>query len=286
MSIPPTAAVADPVALPPSTDKHHTLVRLNRRALTAPRLPDWTVPLLGPVALLVLWSSVHATGIVTAKLLPSPSQTIVAVVRGFAEGGLAFDLSQTVLRTVEAFALAIAFGLPLGIVVGSSQRTYRGIEFLIDFFRSTPATALFPLFMIIFGLGDLSKIAVASFSAFLIVLFNVAYGVMNARPTRMLAARVMGASRLRVFRDVTIYESLPQTFVGVRTAVSLALVVIIVAEMFIGSDSGLGKRIIDAQITFDMPALYGTILLTGALGYAFNLALLTIESRLVHWAGR
>ena len=170
--------------------------------------------------------------------------------------------------------------------VGSSQRIYRSIEFLIDFFRSTPATALFPLFMIIFGLGELSKIAVAAFSAFLIVLFNVAYGVMNASPTRMLAAQVMGASRLRIFRDVTIYESLPQTFIGVRTAVSLALVVIIVAEMFIGSDNGLGKRIIDSQITFDMPGLYGTILLTGALGYAFNLALFALESRLVHWAGR
>ncbi|MBV8851013.1 MAG: ABC transporter permease subunit [Methylobacteriaceae bacterium] len=176
--------------------------------------------------------------------------------------------------------------MPLGIVIGSSRRVYRQIEFLIDFFRSTPATALFPLFMIIFGLGNLSKIAVAAFSALLIILFNVAYGVMNARPTRMLAARVMGASRLRLFRDVTIYESLPQTFVGIRTAVSLSLVVIIVAEMFIGSDNGLGKRIIDAQITFDMPQLYGTILLTGALGYGLNLFFLSLESHLIHWAGR
>ena len=140
--------------------------------------------------------------------------------------------------------------------------------------------------MIILGLGDISKIAVAAFSAFLIILFNVAYGLMNATPTRRLAARLMGASRLRVFRDVTIFESLPQTFVGLRTAVSLALVIVIVAEMFIGSDSGLGKRIIDAQITFDMPSLYGTILLTGALGYAFNLSLFALERRLVHWAGR
>ncbi len=263
-----------------------TPVGSNLRTGAVLRLPSWSVTLAGPLALLALWTLVHATGLVTAKLLPSPVQTLAALVRDLSEGGLALDLGQTVLRTVKAFAAAIALGLPLGIVVGSNRRIYRGIEFLIDFFRSTPATALFPLFMIIFGLGDLSKIAVASFSAFLIVFFNVAYGVMNARPTRMLAAQVMGASRLRVFRDVTLYESLPQTFVGVRTAVSLALVVIIVAEMFIGSDSGLGKRIIDAQITFDMPALYGTILLTGALGYAFNLALLAIEGRLVHWAGR
>ncbi len=246
----------------------------------------WLPLVVGPAALLLIWALVHAAGLVNPRLLPSPLRTVEAVASGLWSGDLAADLGQTVFRTLKAFAIAIAFGLPLGIVIGSSRRVYSSVEFLIDFFRSTPATALFPLFMIVFGLGDLSKVAVAAFSAFLIILFNVAYGVINARPTRMLAARVMGASRLRVFRDVTLYESLPQTFVGVRTAVSLALVVIIVAEMFIGSDNGLGKRIIDAQITFDMPALYGTILLTGALGYGFNLLLLTLESRLVHWAGR
>ena len=73
---------------------------------------------------------------------------------------------------------------------------------------------------------------------------------------------------------------------GLRTAVSLALVVIVVAEMFIGGDDGLGKRIIDSQITFDMPQLYGTILVSGVLGYGLNLFFLTLESRLVHWSGR
>lgn len=109
---------------------------------------------------------------------------------------------------------------------------------------------------------------------------------MHARPTRMLAARVMGASRLRVFKDVMFYESLPQTFIGLRTGVSMALVVIVVAEMFIGSDNGLGKRIIDSQITFDLPQLYGTILVSGILGYGLNLVFLAAEKLLVHWSGR
>ncbi len=257
--------------------------------------PDWLVglahrrlppPVIGPLILLVAWFLVNALGLVTGKLLPGPVATVVATAEALWSSGLAFDLARTVARTLQAFAIAGAIGIPLGIAIGSNERMYRSIEFLVDFFRSTPATALFPLFMIIFGLGDFSKVAVAAFSSLLIVFFNVAYGVMNARPTRMLAARMMGASRLRVFRDVTFKESLPQTFVGLRTAVSLALVVIIVAEMFIGSDDGLGKRIIDAQITFDMPLLYGAILLTGALGYGFNLLFLTIEKRLVHWTGR
>lgn len=241
---------------------------------------------MGPLALFAVWYLVNAAALVTPKLLPSPVATIGSIVTNLVGGGLAGDVVETLLRTLRAFVMATVFGVPLGIVIGASERIYRSVEFLVDFFRSTPATAMFPLFMIIFGLGDFSKIAVAAFSAWLIVLFNVAYGVMNSRPTRMLAARVMGASRLRTFRDVTFYESLPQTFVGLRTAVSLALVVIVVAEMFIGSDSGLGKRIIDSQITFDMPQLYGTILVSGALGYGLNVLFLVLESRLVHWAGR
>ena len=124
----------------------------------------------------------------------------------------------------------------------ASEKLYRSVEFVVDFFRSTPATAMFPLFLLIFGIGDFAKIAVAAFAAWLVVVFNVAYGVMNARQTRILAARVMGASSWRVFRDVMFFESLPQTFVGLRMAVSVALVVIIVAEMFIGSSDGLGRR--------------------------------------------
>ena len=84
----------------------------------------------------------------------------------------------------------------------------------------------------------------------------------------------MGASSLRIFRDVIFFETLPQTFVGLRTAVSLALVVIIVAEMFIGATDGMGHRIIDAQISYSLTDMYGSILIAGAMGYGLNLALL------------
>jgi NitT/TauT family transport system permease protein len=243
-------------------------------------------PLVGPAVLLLVWSVANATGLINPRLLPSPLATLRSVGEMITGGDLLPDVGRTLGRTVYAFALAAGFGLPVGILIGASERVYRSLEFLIDFFRSTPATAMFPLFMIIFGLGDFSKIAVAAFSAWLIVVFNVAYGVMNSRQVRMMAARVMGASRLQIFRHVMLFESLPQTFVGMRTAVSLALVVIVVAEMFIGAENGLGKRIIDAQITFDMPQLYGTILVSGALGYGLNLLFLKAQARIVHWTSR
>jgi len=119
-----------------------------------------------------------------------------------------------------------------------------------------------------------------------VILFNVAYGVMNARKTRILAARVMGANRLQVMRDVILLESLPQTFVGLRNGVSLALVIVVVAEMFIGSTDGLGHRVFESQQLFAMPDMYAAIFSAGALGYGLNLFFLLIEKRLVHWTGK
>ena len=171
-----------------------------------------------------------------------------------AGGRLGFDFCQdgrAHRRLLSLIAAVIA--IPLGIFLGSSEKLYRSLEFVIDFFRSTPASAMFPLFLVLFGVGDETKISVAAFGAALVILFNVAYGVMNARKTRLLAAKVMGASRLRVLTDVMLLESLPQTFVGLRNGVSLALVIIVVAEMFIGSNDGLGHSVFEAQQLFDMP---------------------------------
>jgi NitT/TauT family transport system permease protein len=182
--------------------------------------------------------------------------------------------------------IALAVAVPLGIVLGASERLYRSIEFVIDFFRSTPASAMFPLFLVLFGVGEATKVAVAAFGAGLVILFNVAYGVMQARKLRQLAARVMGASRPRVLLDVTLWESLPQTFVGMRSGVSLALVIVIVAEMFIGSTDGLGQRVINAQMIFDMPQMYATIFAAGALGYGLNLLFMVLDRWLVHWGGK
>ena len=96
----------------------------------------------------------------------------------------------------------------------------------------------------------------------------------------------MRAPRWRVLTDVTLLESMPQVFVGMRSGVSLALVIVIVAEMFIGSTDGLGQRVMNAQMVFDMPEMYAAIFAAGALGYVMNLIFLLIERRFVHWGGK
>lgn len=247
---------------------------------------DRALPFIGPVVLFIVWDLVVRLGFIKPILLPPPLDALGALVNGLAGGPLLKDFAVTVWRTVQAFMIAAAVGMPLGVLLGSNEKAYRSVEFLIDFFRSTPSSALIPLFLMIFGVSDINKVAIAAFGALLIVVFNSAYGVINARKQRVMAAKVMGASRWQVFKDVLVWESLQPSFVGLRSAVSMALVIVIVAEMFIGADTGLGNRIINSQQVMNVKDMYASILAAGALGYALNILFLVVERRIVHWSGR
>jgi sulfonate transport system permease protein len=277
----PAGAVTGKEAVTPWTPQQTGTALVQKNPLSQRALP-----FMGPVLLFVVWDLVVRFGLVKAILLPPPMDTVSALMSGLAGGPLLTDFGVTLWRTVQAFLIAASVGVPLGIVLGSNEKAYRSVEFLIDFFRSTPSSALIPLFMMIFGISDINKVAIAAFGAFLIVVFNSAYGVMNARKQRVMAAKVMGASRWQVFKDVLVWESLQPTFVGLRSAVSMALVIVIVAEMFIGADNGLGNRIINAQQVMRVKDMYAAILSAGVMGYALNVLFLVSEKRIVHWSGR
>lgn len=244
------------------------------------------LPLIGVVFLFAIWWLIAISGWVNPVLLPTPLETLSSLVSTTLGGTMIQDFGATVVRTFQAFLIASIIGVPLGVALGSSEPVYRSVEFLIDFFRSTPASALIPMFILFFGVSDISKVAIAGFSALLLVLFNSAYGVIQAKRSRILAAKVMGANRWQTFRDVLLWESLPQTFIGLRNAISIALVIVIVAEMFIGTEMGLGKRIIDAQQILNVKDMYASILVTGLLGYLLNILFLLVEKRVIHWSGK
>ncbi|WP_035991441.1 ABC transporter permease [Leptolyngbya sp. KIOST-1] len=255
--------------------------KMNSKALAS-----FLIANVGTLIVIAIWWVVASLELINPVLLPTPLETFNSLFISLFSGDLIRDFWLTLYRSLYAFVIAVVVGVPIGILLGSNQKVYRSFEFLIDFFRSTPATAMFPLFLVVFGIGDFSKIAVAAFAGALIVFFNVAYGVMNTKKTRVMAAKAMGVPSWRIFVDVTFLETLPQTFIGLRTSISLTLVVIIVAEMFIGSTHGMGQRIIDSQQVFDMPQMYASIIATGVMGYALNQIFLIIEDKFVHWKGR
>lgn len=241
---------------------------------------------VGPAIILFIWWLVTALGLVDTLFLVSPQVAFAKLWSLLVSGEILPDLWATLFRMLLGFGIAIAIGVPAGLLLGSSKKLYSYFEFVIDFFRSLPATALFPLFLLIFGIGDSAKIAVVVFIATWVIIINTAYGVFHTPKGRLRYLLTLKAKKSQIFREVTLPEATPHIVVGLRTALSLSLVVIIAVEMFIGTRVGLGQRIFDSQLTFRISELYATILLVGIIGYLLNKIFLSIETRFIHWTGK
>ena len=241
--------------------------------------------LIGIVLVIILWGLVSKLNLIQSFFLPGPMDTFLELSKLILDKTIIKDILITLERVGLAFIISL-IGIPIGLFLGSSRNVYESFEFVIDFFRSIPATAMFPLFLLIFGISDGSKIAVAAFASALIITFNTAYGVINSKKIRKEATKLMGASKLQIFRLISFWESLPQTFIGLRTALSLCLVIIVVTEMFIGTYAGLGRKIIDFQYVYDIKGMYAVILLTGIIGYLLNYIFVISERKLIHWNER
>jgi len=120
---------------------------------------------LGGVMVLLLWQMLHLSAVVDPILLPSPGKMLHALWVGMTDGPMAEDFLKTVWRTTLSFVIAAVVSIPLGVLLGANRQIYHGVAFIIDFFRSTPASAVFPLFLVLFGVGDETKILMASFAA-------------------------------------------------------------------------------------------------------------------------
>lgn len=239
-----------------------------------------------PLFILLLWFISTHFKFIDPLFLPKINSVADVLQSEFIEGELWEHLKVTVLRSFAGFILSAMIGVPLGLLIGRIRWLAQATQPTIDFFRSVPASALFPLFLFMFGVGDIAKIAVVIYAAGLIVLVNTAYGAMQVKKTYLLAAEVMGATKLQSFLKIIVPGSTPGIFAGLRIALSLSFVLIVVTEMFIGTNEGLGYYIINAQMVYRIPEMYAGIIITGFVGYAANIALLQIEKRVLHWVGK
>lgn len=244
------------------------------------------LPLFGPIIVLAIWWITTELNFASPVLLPRLDDTLGKFFSLLISAKAFPDLWATVYRTILGFGIASFFGIIGGLVIGKYAGIYKTFEIVIEFFRSLPATAMFPLFLLIFGIGSASKIAIAVFISFWVVLLNSAYGVIHSSKTRTKAAKSFGATDWQIFKDVTVMEALPHIVVGLRTAMSLSLIVVVVSEMFIGSSSGLGQRIYDSYLTYETVNLYAWLLIVGFAGYILNNFLVFFERKALHWVGR
>ena len=242
---------------------------------------------VGPVGFLLAWGVVSGFRLVDPLFLPSPWSVANRLISLFFSGGDIYSpLWRSVRRMFFGFAIGVTTGVPSGIILGSSIRLYKSFEVLIDFLRSIPSTAFLPLFMLLLGVGDGPKIAVVVFGCFFVCVINSASGVVHSSPSRLFVAQVMHASKSFTFFKVRLFEAMPSISAGIRISISYAVVLVVVSEMFIGTDVGLGRLIYDAHFSYRTARMYAAITVAGTLGYVANRLFAAVESQVLHWSGK
>ena len=240
--------------------------------------------ILGILIIFIFWEVLSLS--VNRLFLPFPWEVINNLLVLSRTSELYVDIWATFKRTVIGLLFGTIVGVSLGTLMGSCRPLYKILRLPMDFIRSIPATALFPLFIVLFGLGDTVKIFVATWATCLIVLINTLYGFQNISQTRRLLGKLRKFSFLKTVKLIILPSALPYIVAGIRVSLSFALIIELVAEMFLGSNNGLGHRIFAASSVLAMEEVYVGILLIGIMGYVLNSTLLIIEHKVIHWSGK
>ena len=232
---------------------------------------------------LILWQLGSTQGWLNATVFPPLDMIFAALWDGLTSGALIDDIAISLQRSGLAFAAAVGLGIPLGLFMGQIRAVEQALDPILQFFRQTSALALYPVFILLLGLGEASKVFVIFWATLFPILLATIGGVKEVDRKLIEMARTYGATRRTVFLRVVLPASVPSIFVGLRLSATTALLLLIAAEM-IGANRGLGFQVMNAQYNFQIPLMFAAIFLLALLGLAANFTLVTLQRRLCRWA--
>jgi ABC-type nitrate/sulfonate/bicarbonate transport system permease component len=253
-----------------------------RPARAAPRVPDWVLPWVSVVGVLVLFDVLPRIGILPRDHFPPISETLGTLLEQLGEASFWEAVGNTLQGWALGLAIAAALAIPIGIVIGSSRMLYRALRGLIEFLRPIPSVALIPLAILIYGTGLQSKVFLAAFACFWQLLVATLYGVQDVDPVATDTARSFGFSRVQRLFRVTLPSAVPYIATGLRIASAVSLILTVTAELVIGS-AGLGRSINIARSGGNEELMYALILTTGVLGVLLNGIFVRAERRVLRW---
>lgn len=233
----------------------------------------------------LLWiASVDLLKLAPLSLVPSFIETSLFLLEAYRIGELKVQTFATGYRWITGLTLGVLFGAPIGVLLGQFRLLGQVSLGTVEYLRSIPVTALIPLFLTLFGIEDFSRIAMVILPTFLLMVITMQAATRQVSPIRSEMARSFSADEKQVFWFILIPEVIPSFFTGIRLSVSLSLVVIIVSEMFVGTQNGIGQRIYESYMTSDIEALFGYLVLLGSIGLTLNIA--TAKAELWALSGR
>lgn len=182
--------------------------------------------------------------------------------------------------------LSIIIGVPAGLIFARVNWLFKYLEFPIEFFRAVPSSALFPLFILIFGIGNASKIGIVFYACSLILLINSFYGALPTQEKldRINMLKSFNANKYQVFFYAIVRDAIPNISAGIRVCLSYSLALVVVTEMFLGANDGLGKMIYDFYLQYRIPEMYAVIILIGIVGFLINQLYIYFEKKYIFWS--
>lgn len=238
--------------------------------------------ILGIVLVLLVWELAPRLELIDPFLLPPFSEVIQSLFRMIASGEIFKHFSISISRSVTGFFIGIGIAIPLGIFMGWYSKLEEVVDPLVQACRNSSVLALYPVFLLFFGLGETSKMAIIIWGTVWPALLNTISGVKNTDPLLIKAARSMGVSRLTLLYKVIAPAALPSILTGVRLSAASSILVLVAAEM-IGANAGLGFMIFYFEERYAVPEMYAGIITMSLLGVTVNYLLVALEKRLTGW---
>lgn len=255
--------------------------------------PSWTLrsvkasaggiglPVLGVVGIIGLWWLGTALFHVSKFLVPSPPD----VVEAFAQqrGYLLEQTTVTLIETVEGFGLAIAIGVPVAVLIAGSRLVERTLYPILLAVNSVPKVAIAPILVVWMGFGQLPKIVMVVLLCFFPIVLSTASGLRSTPADLIELTDSLDASAWQAFRKVRLPAALPQIFVGLKTAISLAVIGAVIAE-FVGADAGLGFVIVQSGASANTALAFASMALLSLISIVLFYALVALERWFIPWS--
>lgn len=237
---------------------------------------------LGVLILLAVWEGAVLLGLVNPTFSSSPSRVLRTGIAYFSTGGGLTDLAVTAKEFAWGFFTAVAAGIVIGLLMGWFRKLDALIDPILMFAYTSPRPALFPLFVIWFGIGIESKIALVFVSTIFPVVIATAVGVKTVDRSFLNVAWSFRASTLQVFQTIVLPSSVPHIVSGVRVGLGHALTAVIFGEMVV-ANVGIGYTMGVAANTFNTDLVFCGFILVGAIGVTIAELLRRVEKRLETW---
>jgi ABC-type nitrate/sulfonate/bicarbonate transport system permease component len=238
-----------------------------------------------PVLLLVIWEIAVRSGVADSRFFPAPTAVFGELVELARSGELLIDLGWTTQRVAIGFLFGAIPGILLGLALGLSPVLNAFLRPIIAAIYPVPKVALFPLVMMMFGLGETSKWVIVALAVFFQVFFSTLAGVLYIESIYLDVAKNFGASRWQAYRSIALPAALPYVLTGCQLGLGMALIVVVVAEQF-GTKTGLGFLIWRSWQVFEVRDMFVGLMMVALLGTLLQFLMNRLEHRLVRWKVR